>query len=144
MVESLDYCCSTTVCRTGRVCSRSHAWDPRGGAGPGGQADSPGVSHKHALFSFPELHSVHPSVYIYDLQTWMGSPSIFVYDCSTLASLSSPSSSRPAEGAGAGGEAPGTLGWELGVRVSPQWLYFLRCGQLSVVLRMLRVRWRGP
>lgn len=63
MVESLDYCCSTTVCRTLYAAGPMHGTLVEVQVLVGRQT-SPGVSHKHALFSFPELHSVHPSVYI--------------------------------------------------------------------------------
>lgn len=39
------------------------------------------VRHPRAVFCFQNYTQYIP-LSIYDLQTWMGSPSIFVYDCS--------------------------------------------------------------
>lgn len=49
------------------------------GRAAGGAAPGPGVSGPRLVF---QNYTQYIPLSVYDLQTWMGSPSIFVYDCS--------------------------------------------------------------
>ena len=71
---------------------------------------SPGVIHKHALFSFPELHSVHPAVYIRPADMDGQPLHIRLRLLQRWSHRQVLQAVRPAEGAGAGGEALNTLG----------------------------------
>lgn len=142
MVESLDYCCST-VCRTLYAAGPMHG--TLVSAGPGGQARllQVWVTNMHC-FLFQNYTQYIP-LSIYDLQTWMGSPSIFVYAAPMLASLSSPSSSSPCRGSRSWrGEARAPWGGSWGWGSASVALFSQVRSALCELLRMLRVRWRGP
>ena len=133
---SLYYCRSTAVCN---ICSRSRAWDPLGGAGPGEQAEfSRYESQTCAIFFSRTTLSTSLCQYTTCRRGWVAPP----YSSTTapmLASLSSPSSSSPCRGSRSWrwGIFIGTRGGSWGWGSASQWFYLLRCGGHSVVLRVL-------